>query len=89
MKRLLWLVVAVNLRTDSFPPSGGVDTIGVPTSTDGGSVFQPKFTLLSGVAQENSTILPLLTFLDSGVVDRIMTALISTYVKKYNRNSFE
>ena len=67
----------MKLKADSFPPPGEVDTTGVPTSIFGGIVLQLKKTPLSGVAQENSTILPSLIFLDSGVTDN-NTALLPT-----------
>ena len=74
MESLLCWAVAVKLRTDSFPPPGRVDTTGVPISMLGGLVCQVKRTPVSGVPQENSTILPSLTFLDTGTTDKIMTA---------------
>ena len=78
MEVLLCWSVAVKLKTDSFPPSVGVDTNGVPMSTFNGLVCQVKITPLSGVAQENSTILPSLTFLETGVTDKIMAASLPT-----------
>ena len=71
---LLCCAVAVKLRTDCFPPPGGLVSIGPVPTFD--VVVQLKITPLSGVAQVNSTVLPSLTFLDSGVTDSIMTASV-------------
>ena len=79
MERLLCWAVAVKLRTESFPPSGGVDTAGVPTSILGGIVCQLKKAPLTRVAQEKLAILPSLIFLDSGVVVNIITPALPTW----------
>ena len=69
---LCWAVVVGNLRTD--PPGSTVSLMLKDPIATLGMVFQEKKTSLSGEAQENSTIPPLLTFLDSGVLDS-MTAV--------------
>ena len=72
---LLCCAVAVKLRTDCFLPPGRSESLLVVIPTFG-VVDQIKVTPLSGVAQVNSTIMPSLTFLDSGIADSIMSASV-------------